>query len=176
MGRNIEIKARANDPDAQRARAEALADRPRRTFDQHDVFFRTPRGRLKLRRQTGRPAELIAYARADDDRAAASSYELVPAPDPDALQRALAGTLGVRGEVVKTRTLLMRGRTRIHLDSVEGLGHFLELEVVLGPDDDDDEGRAEADRISAELGIEASDRIAGAYIDLVEQRRERSAK
>ena len=30
-----------------------------------------------------------------------------------------------------TRTLLMAGRTRIHLDVVAGLGHFLELEVVL---------------------------------------------
>jgi len=55
----------------------------------------------------------------------------VPTAAPDALREALTLAYGVIGRVRKVRTLFMAGRTRIHLDRVEGLGEFLELEVVL---------------------------------------------
>ena len=41
----------------------------------------------------------------------------------------LTAALGVRGQVIKTRTLYIAGQTRIHIDQVQGLGDFLELEV-----------------------------------------------
>jgi len=93
---------------------------------------------------------------------------VVPAPDPDALHAALAAGLGVRGEVRKRRLLLMRGRTRIHLDAVAGLGDFLELEVVLAADEDEAAGRAEAEALMADLGVDPADLLATAYVDLLE--------
>lgn len=37
--------------------------------------------------------------------------------------------MGVKGVVKKTRMLYMVDQTRVHVDSVEGLGDFMELEV-----------------------------------------------
>ena len=60
----------------------------------------------------------------------------------------------------------MAGQTRIHLDRVEGLGDFLELEVVLRDGQSDADGIAIAERLMAALDIAPSERLAGAYLDL----------
>ncbi len=168
MPKNVEIKARVRDAAALRARAEALADGPAVELVQHDVFYAAPCGRLKLRRFADGAGELIWYQRPDTPDPEASRYTVVPAPDPDALHAALAAGLGVRGEVRKRRLLLMRGRTRIHLDAVAGLGDFLELEVVLAADEDEAAGRAEAEALMADLGVDPADLLATAYVDLLE--------
>ena len=46
-------------------------------------------------------------------------------------QETLGKALGVKGRVKKTRLLYMVGQTRVHVDEVEGLGNFMELEVSL---------------------------------------------
>lgn len=87
-------------------------------------------GRLKLRQFSPESGELIAYSRADVAGTKQSDYLIVPTSTPAEL-RALAAALGVRQTVIKTRVLLRVGQTRIHLDAVQGLGSFVELEVVL---------------------------------------------
>lgn len=67
----------------------------------------------------------------------------------------------------KKRTLLLVGITRIHLDQVQGLGHFLELEVVLEEDEPLEAGMQEANDIMAQLEVEPSQLIEGAYLDLL---------
>ena len=52
----------------------------------------------------------------------------------DVIQAALGLAVGVKGVVRKRRMLYMVGQTRVHLDQVEGLGDFMELEVQIGPD------------------------------------------
>ena len=69
--------------------------------------------------------------------------------------------------VIKQRTLFIVGRTRIHLDKVQGLGDFLELEVVLSDEDTLEGGTREAEQIMRQLGIEASQLIETAYVDLL---------
>ena len=59
------------------------------------------------------------------------------------------------------------GRTRIHLDAVDGLGDFLELEVVLAPDEDPAAGDAVAVELTARLGIPDEDLVDVAYLDLL---------
>jgi predicted adenylyl cyclase CyaB len=77
---------------------------------------------------------------------------------------------GEIGRVRKHRTLYMVGRTRVHLDQVEGLGHFLELEVVLADGDTVEAGVQEARRIMAGLGVQSSQLVEGAYLDLLSRR------
>ena len=169
MPRNIEIKARIANVDALLPRAQALAGgAPPALIEQDDQFFRVPpgRGRLKLRRFADGSAELIHYQRPDGTAARASDYVRVAVPDADALAAALGRALGAAGRVVKRRWLLLAGQTRIHLDRVQGLGDFLELEVVLQGGQSDAQGRAIAERWMQDLGLAAAPRLAGAYVDL----------
>ena len=61
----------------------------------------------------------------------------------------------------------MIGRTRVHLDRVDGLGTYVELEVVLRDDESAADGDAEAARLMDALGIAESDLVEGAYADLL---------
>ena len=74
---------------------------------------------------------------------------------------------GQIGRIRKYRTLFLVGRTRVHLDRVEGLGHFLELEVVLVDDEPADAGVREAGELMDRLGIQPEQLIEGAYLDLM---------
>lgn len=167
MGANVEIKARLRDPAHVAARARDLAGPPVEILSQIDTFFDSPRGRLKLRHLRPDLGELIFYVRADAAGPKRSEYRLSTTPDPDGLRAVLAEALPVTGEVRKRRTLHLRGRTRIHLDEVEGLGEFLELEVVLAPGESTESGLQEAEELRTLLGIAEEDLIEGAYLDLL---------
>ena len=147
-------------------RARALADGDVVVIDQHDTFFHVPHGRLKLRAFADGSAELIHYHRPDTAEPKASDYVRVPVADAAALREALARGCGVIGHVRKRRLLLLVGQTRVHLDRVEGLGDFIELEVVLRDGQADDDGRAIAEQLMQRLGLADAPRLAGAYLDL----------
>jgi adenylate cyclase class IV len=66
--------------------------------------------------------------------------------------------------------LFLVGRTRIHLDIVENLGHFLELEVVLRENEFTEAGVREAEELMQRLGVSPSQLIDRAYVDLLAER------
>src|SRR5262249_10395833 len=103
----------------------------------------------------------------DDPAARASDYVIASVSDPEALREALARALGVRAVVAKRRALFLWRHTRIHLDDVEGLGAFLELETVI-TDQSEADARAEIAEASAALSIGDEDRLACSYVDLVQ--------
>src|SRR3954462_8717357 len=121
MARNVEIKARVPDFDAIRAVAASLATAPAEIIEQADTFFRVPHGRLKVRTFGDGAGELIAYERPDQHGPKESIYTRVPCGDTAVLVEILSRLFPVRGVVVKRRELFLVGRTRIHLDRVEGL-------------------------------------------------------
>ncbi|NWR39329.1 SUB1 protease, partial [Tachuris rubrigastra] len=156
---------------------------------QADTFFRVPRGRLKLRRTQDGRGELIFYERPDTTGPKLSSFTITPTADPDGLEAVLAQALGVLGVVRKERLLYLLGQTRVHLDRVEGLGDFLELEVrgwaggsvgaqgcpeltpcpqvVLRQEQSVQDGEHVARELLRDLGVEEHDLISGAYLDLL---------
>jgi predicted adenylyl cyclase CyaB len=73
----------------------------------------------------------------------------------------------VRGIVRKQRALFLAGQTRIHLDEVEGLGSFVELEVVLQAHQSHADGVQIARGLMAKLEIQDSDLVEQGYIDLL---------
>ena len=171
MARNIEIKARVADMPALAARAAAIADGGPVEIPQDDTFFGCENGRLKLRVYADGRGELIFYRRPDADGPKVSFYVLSPTESPDTLREALALANGQEGRVVKHRTVFMVGRTRVHLDRVQGLGDYMELEVVLADDESPDDGVREAHALMARLGIAADSLVTGAYHDLLRARK-----
>lgn len=172
MPSNIEIKARL---DGERAlaciaeRAAALgADGPR-FIEQDDTFFRCANGRLKLRAFGDGGGELIFYRRADAAGPKESFYVLAPVADCGPLREALTLAYGQAGRVRKRRELWLAGRTRVHLDRVEGLGPFLELEVVLRDGEAAAAGEDEAHRLLDALGVAPAQLVEGAYVDLLRE-------
>lgn len=166
MARNIEIKAHIESVESLIPKAAAIASEGPIEIVQDDTFFRCDRGRLKLRALASDKGEIIFYRRADQHGPTESFYLRSPTSAPDVLRDALSMAYGQAGRVRKHRILFLVGRTRIHLDRVEGLGHFLELEVVLADDEPSETGVREAHSLMEKLGIQPSQLIEGAYVDL----------
>jgi adenylate cyclase class IV len=167
MARNIEIKARIASVDSLMPVAAALADEGPTEIVQDDTFFPCATGRLKLRAFSAREGQLIFYRRADSAGPKESFYVISPTASPDTLRESLTLAYGQAGRVRKHRTLYIAGRTRIHLDRVEGLGHFLELEVVLADGEPADAGLPVAHELLQRLGILPAQLVTGAYVDLM---------
>jgi predicted adenylyl cyclase CyaB len=170
MPANIEIKARLHDIAALSRRAEDLSDTPVQHIPQEDTFFNVPQGRLKLRQLEAGKGQLIYYERTDTAGPKRSNYLLAETTDPASLKKTLEAALGIRGVIRKIRHLYLVGQTRIHVDEVEGLGQFMELEVVLHSDQSEAEGEAVAADLMDKLGVAQSDLLEGAYMDLVENK------
>ncbi|HEX5807814.1 MAG TPA: class IV adenylate cyclase [Anaerolineales bacterium] len=168
MPANIEIKARARNFEELKARAETLSATPVEIIPQEDTFFYVPQGRLKLRVLSPDKGQLIYYSRPDQEGPKRSDYHIAHTSDPENLKRVLALAYGIRGVVRKTRYLYLVGQTRVHLDDVEGLGQFMELEVVMQEGQSDAQGQAIAENLMANLGVESRDLLEGAYMDLLE--------
>ena len=170
VSRNIEIKAFLKDRAAALATAARLSGSAPEIIHQQDIFFRCDGARLKLRIFAPDRGELIRYERANVAGARCSRYSIARTADPQVLLDILTQTLGVTGTVEKIRTLYWVGPTRIHIDQVQGLGDFFELEVVLGPgqstQQSEEEGKSMAAELLRKFGIGPEDLIAEAYVDL----------
>jgi homotetrameric cytidine deaminase len=165
---NVELKARDLDPEATAARCEALGAADHGVLHQRDTYFAGRHGRLKLRVQDGAGGELIAYRRADGEQPEESAFIRAPAGDPALLSEALREALGVTVVVAKRRRLFVWENVRIHLDDVEGLGAFLELEAMVGPGlNTAAEAAEKVARLRAELGIRDEALVAVGYSDLL---------
>jgi predicted adenylyl cyclase CyaB len=167
MAVNIEIKARAKDYDTQKKLAASISENKPQKLAQEDVFFNVPSGRLKLRILGPDKGELIYYERPDTSAAKTCTYWVTPTGAPQALRETLTCALGVRGIVKKKRLAYLAGQMRIHLDEVERLGRYIELEYVMKPGEPAKNGEREVERFIRHLGIEKEDIVGSAYIDLI---------
>jgi len=166
--RNLELKAVDRDPGGSREICEGLGAEARGVLLQEDIYFDVPRGRLKLRREKGASAHLIAYERSNDSRQRESRYRIIEVEDDVELEAALASALGIKAVVKKARRLFLYEGVRIHLDRVDGLGSFIEFEGVATPEDPD-LARFEAllAHLRHSLGIQDPDLIGDSYCDLI---------
>jgi homotetrameric cytidine deaminase len=161
--RNVELKAVDPDPARSLAVARDLGAEDRGILRQRDTYFRTRAGRLKLREEEPGGATLIQYDRPDAAQARESRYRLTSVPDPEELRASLDAALGTLVVVDKERHLLLWEGVRIHLDMVEGLGSFVELEGVAR--DDSDLG-AEHDKVARlRDALQVGDVLTDSYSD-----------
>lgn len=74
---------------------------------------------------------MIYYERSDVEGPKLCSFEKTDlnSENVNGLVVLLSAALGKRCEVNKVRKLFLVGQTRVHVDNVEGLGNYMELEV-----------------------------------------------
>ena len=166
---NVECKARATDLEDLERRCRALDAVDHGVLHQRDTYFAGTRGRLKLREEGGGADNLIAYQRPDAEADTESRYVLARVGDPDTMREALQAALGSPLVVVlKRRHVFTLDNVRIHLDDVQGLGTFVELEGVAAPDGGDLEfTRERVEHLRGELGIAQEALVAEGYADLL---------
>lgn len=173
---NIEIKARC--PDLSRMREILRMENADFCGVDHqtDTYFPCTAGRFKLREGNIENA-LIYYRRPNQPgpkEAEVSLCRIEPNPD---LRLVLSEALGVRVQVIKHREIYFLDNVKIHLDQVEPLGSFVEIEAIdadgsLGPDLLMEQCRRWMDR----FGIQSDDQIDRSYGDMLEEIRSASDK
>ncbi|XP_046627633.1 uncharacterized protein LOC124308706 [Neodiprion virginianus] len=166
--RNVEIKAKIRDREDIISKAKILSNSQGFVIKQHDTFFKVPIGRLKLRKFEDGSGDLIYYDRPDTEGPKLSNFSktAVCKEDVQGIAEVLKNSNGVIGIIQKLRMLYLVGQTRVHIDNVNGLGDFMELEVVLNEDQSLEDGQKIANELMAKLGVQQDDLIAGAYLDM----------
>jgi len=167
--RNLEAKFRLDNPATARDRALAIGFEARGVLIQRDTFFTVPNGKLKLREQPD-GASLIHYRRDSQSELQLSNYAIVAVSSPAVLRTMLTAALGVLAEVRKERTLMMRRSVRLHLDRVEGLGNFGEIEAVLADEASPEALHDEVGEILGALSVRDADLIDVSYFELIAPR------
>jgi adenylate cyclase class 2 len=162
---NVEFKAELKDLDLARAICRAIGAQEVATLVQTDTYFRLPEGRLKKRETEGQPTEWIVYERADEPGVRLSRFHIYD--EAEATERFGEREPAVWVVVKKVREVWMLGRVRVHLDRVEGLGNFLELEALICARQRKDAAEAAVAELKADFMPALGETIAVSYSDLV---------
>lgn len=126
---NVEFKAELRDMELAQTICRRIGATEAMAFEQTDTYYKVPSGRLKRREQTGEDVSYVFYDRADKAEARLSHYVLYD--EPTARQRFRVDSLPELVIVRKERVVYLIGNVRVHLDRVDGLGEFLEIEAVV---------------------------------------------
>ncbi len=163
--RNIEFKAELRDIDLAHAIARRLGAKHIGQRWQTDTYFRLTDARLKRRETEGEAPEYILYTRANDLRARVSEFTIFS--EADAFAR--FGTLGMPPWVTvrKARDVYLLHHTRIHLDQVDRLGRFFELEAMVLPDHNAGRCHREIERLRADFAPVLGEPVSMSYSDLM---------
>ncbi|OYT12665.1 MAG: adenylate cyclase [Bacteroidetes bacterium 4572_114] len=164
---NIEIKARSKDHTGIRKKLKAENADFKGTDHQIDTYFRVENGRLKLR-EGNIENSLIHYQRENKKGPKQSNIILYNSKPGSSLKGLLTAALGVLTVVDKTREIYYIGNVKFHLDTVEGLGTFVEIEAI---DKDGTIGRdqllKQCDHYLQLFGISGKDLISNSYSDMM---------
>jgi predicted adenylyl cyclase CyaB len=163
---NLEAKFKLYDLELARKQAEAIKYEFKATLVQRDTFFRVKDGKLKLREEES-GARMIFYGRQDSQDLKLSNYEIVAIPEPEKTREIMTRALGTIATVKKTRILMMRDHVRLHLDQVDGLGEFGEIEAVLGDHGDPERSRPAVDQLLSALDVNRKNLIAASYFEML---------
>jgi adenylate cyclase class 2 len=164
---NVEIKARSEDPARIRAYLQTRNAEFRGVDEQTDTYFNVPNGRLKLR-EGNIENNLIYYQRDDQAGPKSSSFDLVKVPDAAGLKKALQSATGIRVVVKKRREIYFIDNVKFHIDEVDGLGTFIEIEAGnLTADLTKEQLLEQCNRYMKEMEVREADLIEKSYSDLL---------
>lgn len=165
---NVEIKAKCKNPDFVR---EILKDRNARfigTDHQIDTYFKVEQGRLKLR-EGNIENSLIFYQRPDQAGPKQSKVNLYKTNAGNQLKAVLTSALKTWATVDKKRSIYFIDNVKFHVDEVQSLGSFVEIEAI------DKDGSIGQERLLEQcnyylelLQIEEDDLVDRSYSDMLD--------
>lgn len=126
---NIEIKAKANNQDAIRESLKSNNADFRGVDHQIDTYFKVNNGRLKLR-EGKIENHLIHYQRENKEGPKQSDVTLFKSDPKTSLKEILTKALGILVVIDKKREIYFIDNVKFHIDIVEDLGTFVEIEAI----------------------------------------------
>ena len=172
----VELKARVDDHNFLRKKLSALGAEYNGSFQQTDLYFVVPEGRLKLREVKGTSTtELIYYERENIAGPKQDNAFLLRVQESEDLKNILKKILKPLIVIQKVREIYRYQGTsgpsnypyiQVHLDTVKNLGKFVELEMETS------EKTLEKDKeilnnFANELDIEEKQLVEISYSDLL---------
>lgn len=170
MARSVEIKARIDDLELLRERLAKLATAGPALISQDDTYFQCDNGRLTLRQFSDGNGELIFYQRNAKAGPDESIFSKSPAPQPDSLRTLLSHAYGQIGRIKKMRTLFFIESTRVHVDWVQDLGNFIEIQTEIGDDEPSSNGEMITEMLMEKLGVSLDSLLHESYLDMISQK------
>lgn len=164
---NVEIKARCPRPDW--VRAMLLAQQARFVGEDHqvDIYFQVATGRLKLREGNIENA-LIFYQRDNQGSPKKSAVTIYPCAPDSNLKSVLTAAIGVKTIVDKRRFIFFIDNVKFHLDEVQGLGSFVEIEAIdLNGNKTEAELLEQCQFYMQLLNIQSADLLENSYSDML---------
>ena len=125
---NVEIKARTNKSSVIRNFLLANGAEFKGVDEQTDTYFNVGHGRLKLR-EGNIENNLIYYNRPNQSGPKQSDFDLAKVEDSESLREMLRKAIGIKVVVNKRREIYFIGNVKFHLDSLDALGQFVEIEA-----------------------------------------------
>lgn len=165
--KNVEVKARSDNHEFLRSYLLEHGAEFKGIDHQVDTYFVVPSGRLKLR-QGNVENNLIFYNRGDKSDPKQSNIAFSEVDAKSNVKEVLELALGVLVEVDKTREIYFIDNVKFHIDTVKGLGSFMEIEAI------DYEGFIGVDKLRdqcnfymKELRIREDDLLTNSYSDMI---------
>lgn len=164
---NIEIKALCSDHDKIRNFLKSHNADFKGIDHQIDTYFKVNKGRLKLR-EGNIENNLIYYERENKQGPKQCNFTLFKSSPESSLKSILINSCGVLTVVDKTREIYFIENVKFHLDTVSGLGTFMEIEAIGTSGNIGKEKLLEqCNNFLKELDISDSDLVSVSYSDLL---------
>jgi len=163
MAVNLELKAKVDNHHNIKQTLEKIGSTFEKVLNQKDIYYKINNGLLKLRIENGNYS-LIKYNREEQKSDRWSNYYVVYLEGKET-ELLFASLFPIETEVIKKRELYMYKDTRIHLDTVENLGRFIELETVVY--DSKEYAKELFDEMVELLNIDLENQIRSSYRDLI---------
>lgn len=164
---NIEIKARTDRHEEISVILKSKNADFKGVDNQIDTYFKVGSGRLKLR-EGNIENQLIYYKRENTENPKQSDVILFKTDPGSSLKEILKQSLGILVVVEKKREIYFIDNVKFHLDYIEGLGTFVEIEAI------DTDGTIGKEKLSEQcnyyldlLQIPHEDMIPDSYSDLL---------
>lgn len=168
MKKNLEIKYKPGNSREISYITGLLKNYSHTTEKQTDIYYKTVRDRLKLRIINDTEGSLILYSRAEKKNKRISKYTISKTKDFRELDFILRKQFRVLVTVIKKREIYIHKNIRVHIDTVKGLGKFIEIEIIY---DDISKAKDLMNYLVTELNLDENKFIKVSYSDLLINRR-----